>query len=523
VSGSVRLLSATPAEFRRLLLRLGPTFVKMGQYLALRPDLLPQAYCDELMALVDRVEAVRWAEARAVLAAELGGDPEEIFSWISRRPVAAGSLAQVHVARLQDDTEVAVKIQRPGIAERVERDLRRLRIIGRLLELSGASVALKPREVAAEIGDWMRQEIDFRYELANLERLHRLAAGSASQRIPRPYPRLSTGKVLTAEYLHGTPVSEILLALRSGRRRRETERLRRQGIDLERLAENLVLSCLGQIFRYHFFHADLHPGNLLALPGGVVGFVDFGLCDEADPTVRESQLRYLSAVYHNQTERMFKALSEILIPGERTDMDAFRRDFITETGQLELRRRLGDGGEQGRSPIAQYLVGLMRAARRNDLQVPTQLLSMYRALLTAETVANQLGVREGLRQVGRGFFDELQRDEVVRALDAESLQGAMLGLLGLKRDAPGQVHQILSDLADGSFTVRVYVAEAPKAARARTRRARMLATAVLSVAVAFLLTVPGLPRWWGISLAWPLAAALVVFQVWTFVLWRRLG
>jgi ubiquinone biosynthesis protein len=130
-----------PVRFRQLLQKRGPTFIKIGQYLALRPDLLPQEYCDELIQLLDRVPPFPWAQARTILVAELRRDPSEVFRFIDPRPAAAGSLAQVHRALLHDGTEVAVKIQRPQIAERVRRDLKRAQLLARLLDLRRSSAS----------------------------------------------------------------------------------------------------------------------------------------------------------------------------------------------------------------------------------------------------------------------------------------------------------------------------------------------------------------------------------------------
>ncbi len=512
------------AQFVKLLQRLGPIFIKAGQFLALRPDLLPQEYCDELLKLVDRVPPFPWAEAEAILTRELGRSPSELFVYFNRRPVAAGSLAQVHFARLKDGSEVAVKVQRPNIEAAVRRDLKRARLIANLLEKSGAAFIASPRAVAEELRDWMLREIDFRRELTNMARLRRLAADSAFQRIPLPYPAYSTSRVLTAQFLHGIPVSSVLQELRSSAAGTRPPRIAQREVDCQRYAERLLIATLTQMFRYQFFHADLHPGNLLILPGDVVGFVDFGLCDELDEAVRQSQFRYLAAVYSGEPSGMFRALTEILIPSDLTDMEAFRRDFLAETQILaaKISAKDGDGAQVERSPIAAYLIGVMRAARRNRLQVPTRILAMYRALLTVETVANQLGLQEGLRQVGSRFFGGLRKEVLVREFDPESLDRIAVSLLSLKRNAPAQLQGILRDVADGNLRLNVNVSDSPRKSHAENQRARLLTLAIVSVSIALLLTIPNLPKVWGIPLVFPLSAGLVVVYLWSLVLWRKL-
>jgi ubiquinone biosynthesis protein len=524
-----------PAGFRDWLIRLGPTYVKLGQHLALRPDLIPQEYCDELMLLFDRVPPFTSADARAILTEDLGATPEELFASFDPEPFAAGSLAQTHLARLDDGAYVAVKIQRPNIRQAVLRDLSRARLLARLLEAARVSLILTPRQIVDELSEALLQEIDFRHELANLTLLYRLSSGSPIEVIPRPYPAYSGERVLTMEYVHGVPVSELLgrAAHRAAEAERpsespgETEDFDAEDVDRNRLASNLITATLRQVFRYRFFHGDLHPGNLFAMEDGRVGFVDFGLCDSWDGTMRMRMLRFLSAIYSGEVEQMYGALSEILIPGDRTDMAAFRADFFAESRRWTSRMRTS--GEVGgraeldeRSPIAAWMIGVMRVAREHGLQVPPMVVSIYRALLVAETVANRLDADADLRSVGRKFFDRLRVDEVMRAFEPQQIQPTVLNSLALLRDAPGQVGQILSELSEGTFTLTVQAFEPPRVARARDRRARLIATAVLTVSVAVVLSRPDLPNIYGVPLSLLLTALLVLLYLSFLLQWRRL-
>lgn len=511
-----------PKKFVQFLERRGPIFIKIGQFLALRPDIIPQEYCDELLKLVDRVPPSPWRAVEEILTQELGRSPAEVFPGFNRRPVAAGSLAQVYMARLKDGTEVAVKVQRPNLEAALRRDLERAKFIARVLEASGKPFIVSPSALVEEVRGWLVREIDFRQELANMERLGELADGSLIQRIPMPYRAYSTTRVLTAEYLRGIPISSVLQELRADRPGRAPG-IAVRGFNPKVYAERLLTATLMQIFRYQFFHADLHPGNLLVLPGDVVGFVDFGLCDELAGPVREKQFHYLNAIYSEEQSRIFNALTEILIPSELTDMERFHREFLEEARKLEGQSQTARERKIDQSPFAQYLVGVMRAARRNGLQVPAGVLSMYRALLTVESLANQLGFTEGLREVGKRFFAELQREELVENLSSrENIERVFFSLLNLKRDAPGQLQQILSEVSEGNFTLKTETTESSRTARSRNQRTRLLAVTILSVSVSLLLAQPNWPRFLGISLSWPLFAALVTLYLWAFLLWTKL-
>lgn len=511
-----------PVGFRRLLERLGPTWIKVGQYLALQPDLISREYADELMRLFDRVTPAPWDVARQVIRDDLGAYPEDLFAWIDTEPIGSGAVAQTYRARLRDGDDVAVKVQRPGIREQVERDLGRIRLLTRLIDMAGISTAISPRDLAEELRDWMLAEIDFRHSLANVTVLYRETEDSPIERIPRPYPLFSGPHVETTELIQGVPLSAVLEARRGGTGGQWATAVAE--IDREQVAENLLAATLRQIFRYRFFHADLHPGNLFVLEDSTIGYVDFGLCVAWDGTMRERLLRYLDAVYRSDVEQMYRAASEILVPSEDTDMTAFRTEFFSESWRWMARLRAsgetrpGRAGDEETSPIAEWMIAIMRAARRNGLRVPSGVVSIYRALLVAESVAHQLEANADLRSVGRRFFEGLRTEEMYRALDPSSLQQVAMSGLQLQRDGPGQMRQLLGNLVDGSFTVTVHTFEAPRVRRAWNRRLRMVVTAALSLGVTILLTRPDLPA----EVTILLTILLVVLYSAIAILWIRL-
>jgi hypothetical protein len=239
-------------------------------------------------------------------------------------------------------------------------------------------------------------------------------------------------------------------------------------------------------------------------------------------------LRYLAAVYSGEVEKMYGALSEILIPSERTDLAAFRSAFFAESRRWTSRMRTSleaRGGPQerpDRSPIAQWIIAVMRISREHGLRVPPMIVSIYRALLVAETVANRLDAKADLRSVGRAFFERLQTDEALNAIEPRNLQPTMLNYLSFARDAPGQVNQILAELAEGTFALTVHTVEPPRVVRTRNRRVRAVVLSILAVGVTVLLTRPSLPDWAGISLVWPLTALLLTLYLAVLLELRRL-
>ncbi|HEX8122684.1 MAG TPA: AarF/UbiB family protein [Solirubrobacteraceae bacterium] len=459
-----------PEGLRRLLEQLGPTFVKAGQFLALRPDLVPREHRDELMRLLDRVPPFPWREAEAIIAADLGGDPERLFAHVDVEPVAAGSLAQTHRAVLADGREVAIKVERPGVRRRVLRDLRRLDAVARVAEAARVAPVIAPRDLAAELRVWMLQELDMRRELRNMARLHELAQDSPTMRIPRPEPDLSGARVLTAEYLRGVPFTEVLRELRDGD---AADVEARHGLRVDRLAEDLLDATLTQVFSLRFFHADVHPGNLFALPGGRIGFVDFGLCAELEQAIRERQTRYLAALYQRDVRRMYTALDDILDAPDDADVAGFRSEFTSEA----------QGWDDG-EPIATRMADTVRIARRHGMRLPPRVLSLYRALLTAESVARELSPEADLGTVGRDFFARLREEAGETRVDRAELEALAVSLIALARDGPDQLQRVLTETAEGRFALPVDKAQPRAPARAARARAALLAGALASLGLA---------------------------------------
>ena len=540
------------AGFRQLLERLGPTYVKIGQFLALRPDLIARDYSDELMRLLDQAQPFPWPQARATIEADLGADLYDRFAHVDPRPVAATSFAQTHLARLHDGSEVAVKVRRPGIAERVERDLSRAGVFARVVQASGLKLIIDPSELLEELGHLLMQELDCTNELRNIARLRRLTEDSPYERIPMPYPELSGPRVLTSEYLRGIPFSELLASARSGVDA-DHRRLERLGLDPEGLARALIASVLRQLFTYRFFHADVHPGNLLALPDGRIGFIDFALCDELDPRVRERQLNYLVAANSQDVEIMFDALLDILVPGEDTDVAAFRRDFAAETRRWISRIRPDDDDPIARlagngaaaangtatngaaagvggagavrdddTVVAQWMMGTMRIVRKHGLQLPPRVVSMYRTMLTIESVAVGLGAKADIRSVGAHYFTRLRIEEEVRALGPDRFGPTLSSVLGLMRDGPRQLQRVLTDLSEGRLSMTMAVDEVPRTAAAWRRRTRLVSTSILTVGLSVLLAAGNLPTAAGVSLETPIAIVLTLLYVSAFLQWRRM-
>jgi ubiquinone biosynthesis protein len=507
-----------PQRARSRLEQLGPTFVKFGQFLALCPDLIAQEYCDEFLCLTDQVTPLSFTDVARILEEDLGEPVSECFTSIASQPVIAASLAQVHVACTQNGATVAVKVQREGIHKAVQRDLRRARIIGSILKVIGSSI-VSPAEVVDEFSHSMYEELDLQHELRNLVLMHQLAHDYPNIQVPRPCSELSGKRVLTTEYLSGMPFTKLLPLVRAN----QPDRIEALGFDRRALAVNLLDAVLTQIFRLEFFHADMHPSNILAMPDNRIGFVDFGPAGELNSTVRQGMIRYLASVHAKDVEGIFESLAELLLPTHESDPHQFRSDFYEQSRRwIREREALLPAAALHDSQTAQYLVGVLRAARQNRYRVPAPIPSIYRALLNAEILARQLCGDVNLSEVYSRFFERLQAYSAT--LQPRNLELSLLEAMELARDGPRQARRVLADIADGRFVLSARIVSSDEDRRRASDCARLIAAAALSIGLSLLIAgtrdamLPG-----GTRLAGVLWAALILDWIVVLVLWRRLS
>jgi ubiquinone biosynthesis protein len=336
--------------------------------------------------------------------------------------------------------------------------------------------------------------------------------------VPRVVIRLSTSRVLVQEYLPGLPVSEALRLIRNGRR----SALDSLDVDPDQVASNLILSLYSQAFRHRFFHCDPHPGNLLILPGNVVGFVDFGLCDTLTEARSENQANFVAAAYAGDIDGIYRELRKALITGAGTDEDRFRERFMAITNDWLKRRSAGEErtspGQQ--SNLARYLIDLMHEIRVHDLKLPGDLLSLYRTLLTGETIAAELSQRVDLITVGKAFFASERFDRLIEAVTPQRLQSSAFDIMRLGMDAPGQFSQLLTDLSEDRFILRVRSQDSTADRKLANLRARLVAIAIVSVGLAAFSGLALIAE--RTSIAAAAAAAFAVAFVALALIWRNL-
>ncbi len=429
--------ASTEARIRMALEELGPTFVKLGQILATRPDLIPMSLILELRKLQDHVPPFSPAEARRQVETELGRPIEAVFERFATEPLAAASIAQVHRARLLGGDEVVVKVRRPGLTAAVRTDVEILQALAELAEenapeLRQYSLVAIADEFARAIG----REIDLSHEAANMQRFARNFADDAHVRVPRVYPEASTGKVLTMEFIDGVKATDLAS-------------LDAQGIDRKKLAQLGVDFCLKQVFEHGFFHADPHPGNIFVLPGEVIAPLDMGMMGTLEPDTIDDLLVLLAGVLLRDVDKLIRLFLRMGLIDDRADVARLRRD-LTELIDRYASVSLAS------VDVSAYLASLFEMLQRYHVVVPSDLLLIAKAMSTVEGMARELAPDLDPMQAMRPYILQvyLRRLSDPRFLARDWIEVAR-SLGTLVADLPGDLHRITRDLRRGDLTLSV--------------------------------------------------------------------
>lgn len=367
-------------RLRRALEDLGPTFVKLGQLLSTRPDLLPPDVISELTKLQDRVPPMPAAQVRQVVVEELGRPLEEIVVSFDPDPVGSASLGQVHRAQLHDGRQVVVKVQRPGVERTIRTDLLVLADLARLADQRTPWGRIyRFSDMVEEFSRALNEELDYTAEGRHAERLAAAFRDDPLVHIPSIFWEYTTSRVLTLEYVSGVKLEDHAA-------------LQAAGYSLPRLAEKLARAMIKQILEVGYFHADPHPGNILVLPGEVIGFLDFGLVGYISQQQKETFLRLILAVHRHQTDVLVQGLKELGTTTAPLKENEFRQD-------IEVLLDKYYGLPLARIRLGQAIRELMDVAFRHHLRLPADFTLLAKALLTLEGVVTELDPGLSLLQI----------------------------------------------------------------------------------------------------------------------------
>jgi ubiquinone biosynthesis protein len=453
------------ARLRLALESLGPVFVKFGQLLSVRPDLIPADIALELAKLQDDVPPFPWEGVAATLDRAYGRPHAEVFRSVDPVPVASASVAQVHFAVLPDGREAALKILRPGIASVIAQDVALLYVLAAIVERNAEGRRLRPREVVAEFEKVIGDELDLLREAANASQLRRNFADGRLLIVPEVYWEWCTREVMAMQRIDGIPVNA-------------TERLRAAGVDIPRLARDGVEIFFTQVFRDGFFHADMHPGNIFVAPDGRYCGVDFGIMG----TLSDEDKGYLAvnfmAFFHRDYHRVAVAHVEAGWVPPDTRVDEFE-GAIRSVCEPIFDKPIKE------SYFGRLLVRLFEVSRRFRMEIQPQLVLLQKTLLQVEGLGRQLDPDLDLRRTAQPILERWVNEQVgLRGLVKTLRDEAPLWARTLPQ-LPRLVHRLLTDTP--ATRLEAALARIGEAQRRQSRVLAVIAIVLAALVVGLLL------------------------------------
>ena len=427
----------TQAEhLRQALGELGGAFVKLGQLLSTRPDLIPPEYAAELAKLQDDAPAVPFEEIRQVILQDLGKDPQKIFTRFESKPLASASIAQVHLARLQNGDEVVVKIQRPGISLLIEQDLE---ILAGMADWAAAHSAIgriyNLPALADEFAYSLRNELDFRREGHNADRFRRNFAADPGVHIPRVVWELTTDHVLTMERVAGIKVNDL-------------ELLDASGINRHILAENAGRLVMRMVFEFGFFHADPHPGNLFVRTDGSITLIDFGMVGRLDDRLKDALLRVAMAVVHSDSRRLADELYELGAAGSGATHNALEHDLQHLLESLASGSLKELGGPQ-------MIDEILAISQRNRLQLPGELVLLSRVWNIIHGMGISLDPDFRLVEFAKPYLKQFYMERRSPQVMASRTAHAALDAVELGLTLPERTGRLFTQLEHGDIKLNI--------------------------------------------------------------------
>jgi len=456
-------VKTTPRRFRDSLEELGGAFVKLGQMLSTRPDILPRAWVEELTPLQDDVAPVPYEDLRKTLEEDLG-PAENNFRFIDPTPLAAASIAQVHPGILLTGEEVVVKIRKPGVKKTVLQDCDILRALAELMENHiPESRTYRPVRIVEEFRKAIVLELDFAREGQNLDRFRSDFRDSSNILFPRPFWGQTSERVLTMERLDGVKISLI-------------DDLRTQGVDTRRLARNLADAILRQTLEFGFFHGDPHPGNLIVVDGDRLGFLDCGMVGSLDERMRENLVLLVSAAIRKDTDLITDLLIEMNAIPQSLDRSRFLKEadlFLERYHRIPLKRiRL--------SSIVEDSIELIHKFK---IEIPADLILVAKAMVTLEGLGRALDPEFDAVATAEPIVKEMVLTTYGPKIVARKVMQGSREFLRLIRDLPADLRELAHILRDNQLRIVVEHRGLREAFDGLDRASRRVSTSIVLASI----------------------------------------
>lgn len=423
-----------PQRLRLALQELGPTFIKLGQLLSTRADIVPPTFIEELALLQDSVPSIPFSEISAEIERDLGAPLTVRFALVEPRAMAAASIAQVHRARLITGEDVVVKVRRPGVTEAVETDIDILMGVALLLERHMArSDIYDPVAVVREFAYTIRREMDLSREGRAIERIRDNFKGDATLHFPQVYWEATAKGVLTTEYVSGIKVSD-LAAIEAA------------GLDRREIARRGAVAFLKMVLEHGFFHGDPHPGNVLILPGNVICLLDFGMVGRLDPGLKRYLTEILTAVIRRDVEQLVDTIVGAGEASETLNLNALKKgfaDFIDVYYEMPLRE----------IEVGRMLLEFIDLVSTHRLKIHPDLTMLVKVLVTVEGMGRELDPQFNMVEHLRPFLEQALREQRSPGRLVKEMEQGFEAYLSLARNLPRDLKEVLNKINRNKFRI----------------------------------------------------------------------
>lgn len=486
-------------RLRKTLERLGPTFIKFGQVLSVRPDLVPASYSKELEKLQDRIPSFPFHEVKNIIEKEFGKSLSQLFLEFEKKPIASASISQVHKAVLKTGQKVAVKVQRPNVKHIMETDIEIMFYFANLLESKADKFKrLRPVKIVNEFKEWTEKELDFRLEARNAKRFYQNFKESKTVRIPKVYDELTSERILTLEFIDGIELHDI-------------KEIKKRKLNFSLIIKNSFDAVMKQVFVHGIFHADPHPGNILILKDNSIAFIDFGIVGYFDDKLKNKCIDLLYGIVEQDENIVMDTLASIGMDSDGVDYEHLKADisFIIQPLQQSSINEI---------KVSRVLEEIMSTALKHNLKVPAQFVLFGKTIVTLEGIAIEFDPDFKIIETAKPFVEALVTK---RSSPSYILKGFVHNLNKYRKFAeefPEKAERALEKIEKGAIKIEIEDTDIKKLAleidRSSNRVAYGLLTAALLITSAILINIEKGPKIIGIPflafISFLLASVLVV-------------
>lgn len=424
-------VATKPERVRQIMERLGASYIKLGQLLSVRPDLVPQRFANEFTKLQDEVPQMPFSTVKQVVEDELKKPLYSVFKSFDKKPIGSASVSQVHKATLKNGEHVVVKVQRPTIAQRFAEDIEVMRFFAHKLEKHN-NLDFSPTEIVDEFEFYTKQELDFMLEADHIKKFEKQFTHSKQVKIPHCYQDFSTHNVLVMEQIHGQKLSSII--------RRKKKHIPNT------ITQNILELSLKQFFRMDLFHADLHPGNIMVMRDGKIALLDFGITGSMTPFVREQAIKMYLALIDKDAQAAEEALMDL---GDVAKLPAsFKREV------QKIINEWHSGSTRGQR-VTHQLRKLLSVCTENGIQLPTDMILLGKGLVTLEATCLQVDKEFDFVESSKPYMLEVLESSFRSNASLKTILKRSMTIKEFAERFPRQLLNTMHSLEDGSFKIDI--------------------------------------------------------------------